>query len=84
MKKGLRPLRLVLTARPGRFQTADLMKKGLRLTENLRIAAHPLPNRRPDEEGIKTGVADLGVAVDDVPNRRPDEEGIKTTSSWRR
>ena len=38
-------------------------------------------NRRPDEEGIKTGEDD-GVASSLLDfNRRPDEEGIKTARS---
>ena len=61
------------------FQTADLMKKGLRL----QFATHRLPpgivsDRRPDEEGIKTSFCVPVFRSRAISDRRPDEEGIKT------
>ena len=41
------------------FQTADLMKKGLRLMPEGKRLRYPFPNSRPDEEGIETYRANL-------------------------
>ena len=54
MKKGLRHCSEHCRV-PPRIQTADLMKKGLRQLALELVAALCDSNRRPDEEGIKTG-----------------------------
>ena len=53
------------------------MKKGLRRPKYGKLVAVVGQNRRPDEEGIKTG-CDITRYNEMSQNRRPDEEGIKT------
>ena len=64
----------------GVISTADLMKKGLRRHTACHLLLHLDFNRRPDEEGIKTGSGRCGGQRGHF-NRRPDEEGIKTATA---
>ena len=68
---------------PSRFQTTDLMKKGLRPEGAWILILPMLSDHRPDEEGIKTVSAESESTELYLSDHRPDEEGIKTAAACR-
>ena len=62
---------------PQPIPTADLMKKGLRLTSDALMTAVKHSNRRPDEEGIKTLRGSRGPWPTSIPTADLMKKGLR-------